>query len=239
VQDLYRPIFDAAGWTPRDGEDTDVREKRTRAILMLGLPARAKDVRDEARRRVEAHLDGRERLHPDVAGTVIAVAATFGDNALWHRYVARMQEAQASDAQEEARFRQGLIYFEDPELACRTAEALFSPLIRVQDRGLMLAAMTQWRRTRLAAWRAVKEHWDKDIAGTDLAPLLKQACVTALGQLAQRGLAEEVAAFLESKRTPDIQETVAQSLERLRTNTEAAERLADELEDALRVPTPS
>jgi hypothetical protein len=63
--------------------------------------------------------------------------------------------------------------------------------------------------------------------------------VTALGQLAQRGLAEEVAAFLESKRTPDIQETVAQSLERLRTNTEAAERLADELEDALRVPTPS
>ena len=35
-----------------------------------------------------------------------------------------------------------------------------------------------------------------------------------------------------------FQETVAQSLERLRINTAAAERLADELEDALRVPTP-
>jgi hypothetical protein len=32
---------------------------------------------------------------------------------------------------------------------------------------------------------------------------------------------------------------VAQSLERLRINTAAAERLAVELEDALRVPTPS
>ena len=101
----------------------------------------------------------------------------------------------------------------------------------------MLIPMMQSRRTRLAAWKAVKKHWDSDIAGTDLAPLLKQGYVTAVSQLTQRGLAEDAAAFLEAKRTPDIQETVAQSLERLRINTAAAERLADELEDALRVPT--
>jgi puromycin-sensitive aminopeptidase len=239
VDDLYRPILEAAGWTAREGDDTDVREKRTRAIGMLGFHARARDVRDEAQRRVQGHLEGRERLSPDVAGTVIAVAATLGDNALWDRYVARMQQAQASDAQEEARFRQALIYFEDPDLARRTAEAIFSSVIRVQDRGLMLIPMLQARRTRLAAWQAVRAHWDSDVAGTDLAPLLKQGYVTAVSQLTQRGLAEEAAAFLEAKRTPDIQETVAQSLERLRINTAAAERLADELEDALRVPTPS
>jgi puromycin-sensitive aminopeptidase len=237
VDELYRPILEAAGWTARDGDDTDVREKRTRAIAMLGFHARASDVRDEAQRRVRAHLEGRERLNPDVAGTVVAVAATVGDNALWERYVARMQQVQASDAQEEARFRQALIYFEDPELADRTAEAIFSPLIREQDRGLMLIPMMQSRRTRLAAWKAVAKHWDADIAGTDLAPLLKQGYVTAVSQLTQRGLAEEATAFLEAKRTPDIQETVAQSVERLRINTAAAERLADELEDALRVPT--
>ena len=239
VDNLYRPILDAAGWTARDGDDTDTREKRTRAIGMLGFHARAKDVRDEAQRRVRDHLEGRERLHPDVAGTVIAVAATVGDNALWDRYVARMQQAQAADTQEEARFRQGLIFFEEPELAQRTAEAIFSQLIRMQDRGLMLIPMMQSRRTRHAAWTAVKKHWDTDIAGTDLAPLLKQGYVTAVSQLTQRGLADDAAAFLEAKRTPDIQETVAQSIERLRINTAAAERLAAELDDALRVPTPS
>ncbi|MEX2045951.1 MAG: M1 family metallopeptidase [Chloroflexota bacterium] len=239
VDDLYRPILDAAGWTVREGDDTDVREKRTRAIGMLGFHAGAADVRDEARRRVQDHLDGRERLHPDVAGTVVGVAATVGDNALWDRYVARMQQAQAGDAQEEARFRQALIHFEDRELADRTAEAIFSPLIRVQDRGLMLIPMMQSRRTRLAAWSAVRRHWDADIAGTELAPLLKQGYVTAVSQLTQRGLAEEAAAFLEAKRTPDIQETVAQSIERLRINTAAAERLAGELDDALRVPASS
>ncbi|HEV8655653.1 MAG TPA: M1 family metallopeptidase [Candidatus Limnocylindria bacterium] len=239
VDELYRPILEAAGWTPRDSDDVDVREKRTRAIGMLGFHARAKDVRDEAQRRVQGHLDGRERLHPDVAGTIIAVAATIGDSTLWDRYVARMQQAQATDTQEEARFRQALIYFEDPELAQRTADAIFSPLIRVQDRGLMLIPMMQSRHTRLAAWRAVRAHWDSDVAGTDMAPLLKQGYVTAISQLTQRGLADEASAFLAAKRTQDIQETVAQSLERLRTNTAAAERLADELEDALRVPTPS
>jgi puromycin-sensitive aminopeptidase len=239
VEDLFRPILDTTGWRPADGEDTDIREKRTRAIGMLGLHARAEDVRAEAQRRVGAHLDDDERLHPDVAGTVVAVAATIGDDRLWERYVARMQQAQATDAQEETRFRQGLVFFEDPQLARRTADAIFSPLIRVQDRGIMLGPMLQFRRTRPVAWQVLKEHWDADIANAEIAPLLKQSMVNAISQLAQRGLADEAAAFLEQKRTPDIAETVAQGLERLRVNTAAAERLADELENELRVATPS
>jgi puromycin-sensitive aminopeptidase len=238
VEDLFRPILDAAGWRPADGEDSDAREKRTRAIGMLGLYARSDDIRREAQRLVRAHLDDEERLHPDVAGTVVAVAATIGDDRLWDRYVARMQQAQATDAQEETRFRQGLVFFEDPALARRTAEAVFSPLVRVQDRGIMLIPMLQFRRTRPVAWSVVKAHWDSDVANADVAPLLKQAMVNAISQLAQRGLAEEAAAFLEEKKTPDVTETVAQALERLRVNTSAAERLADELENELRVPTP-
>jgi hypothetical protein len=99
--------------------------------------------------------------------------------------------------------------------------------------------MMQSRRTRQSAWAVLRERWDTDVAVDDMAPLLKQGYVTAVSQLTQRGLAEEASAFLSVKRTPDIQETVAQSIERLRINTAAAERLADELEDALRVPTPS
>ncbi len=238
VEDLFRPILDTTGWRPADGEDSDVREKRTRAIGMLGLYARSGDIRAEAQRLVRAHLDDEERLHPDVAGTVVAVAATIGDDRLWDRYVARMQQAQATDAQEESRFRQGLVFFEDAALARRTAEAVFSPLIRVQDRGIMLIPMLQFRRTRPVAWDVLKEHWDVDVANADVAPLLKQAMVNAISQLAQRGVAEGAAAFLEEKRTPDVAETVAQALERLRVNTTAAERLADELENELRVPTP-
>jgi hypothetical protein len=103
----------------------------------------------------------------------------------------------------------------------------------------MLIPMLQYRRTRPVAWSVLKEHWDADVASAEIAPLLKQALVNAVSQLAQRGLAEEASAFLEQKRTPDIAETVAQGVERLRINTAAAERLADELENELRVPAPS
>ena len=238
-EDLFRPILGATDWRPADGEDSDTREKRTRAIGMLGLYARADDVRAEAQRLVRAHLAGEERLHPDVAGTVVAVAATIGDDRLWERYVARMQQAQSTDAQEETRFRQGLVFFEDPQLARRTADAIFSPLIRVQDRGIMLIPMLQYRRTRPVAWTVLKQHWDTDVANAEVAPLLKQAMVNAVSQLAERGLAEEATAFLQEKKTPDVAETVAQSIERLRVNAAAAERLADELENELRVPTAS
>ena len=239
MEELFRPILDAASWQPREGEDSDTREKRTRAIGMLGLYARTEDIRAEAQRLVRAHLAEEARLHPDIAGIVVAVSATTGDERLWDRYVARMQQAQATDAQEEARFRQGLVYFEEASLAQRTADAIFSPLIRVQDRGIMLIPMLQYRRTRPVAWGILKDHWDADVANADIAPLLKQAMVNAVSQLATRGLAEEASAFLEAKKTPDVAETVAQSVERLRVNAAAAERLADELENELRVPTAS
>jgi aminopeptidase N len=234
VDSFYRPIFEQVGWRPRDDEDSDTREKRGRVIGMLGFFAAADDVRRGARDRVLRHLEGTEPLHPDGAGTIIAVAATEGDDALWDRYVRRMQSAQATDAQEEARFRQALISFEDQHVARRTADAIFSSTIRTQDRGLMIIPFCGGRRTRDVAWDAVREHWDKDVASAE--PLLKQRFVQAVGQLAQERYRDDAIAFLEAKRTPDIEETVSQSIERLRVNTAAAERLAKELEEALAEP---
>ena len=234
IDAFYRPIFDKVGWRPRDEEDSDTREMRGRVIGMLGFHARAEDIRRGARDRALRHLDGTEPLHPDGAGVILSVAATDGDDKLWDRYVKRMQSAQATDAQEEARFRAALIAFEDEHLARRTAEAIFSPLIRTQDRGLMVVPFLQSRRTRDAGWEAIRDRWDLDIATAE--PLLKQRFVNAVSQLATERYRDEATAFLEGKRTSDIAEAVKQSVERLRVNTAAAERLAKELQEALLEP---
>jgi puromycin-sensitive aminopeptidase len=234
IDAFYRPIFEKVGWRPRDGEDADTREKRGRVIGMLGFHARAQDVRRGALDRALRHLEGTEPLHPDGAGVILSVAATDGDDALWDRYVARMQSSQQSDAQEEARFRQALVAFEEPRVAERTAEAIFSPVIRTQDRGLMVIPLLQGRRTRDAGWAAIKAHWDADIATAE--PLLKQRFVNAVSQLATERYRDEAIAFIESKRSLDIAEAVKQSIERLRINTAAAERLASELDEALAKP---
>lgn len=234
IETFYRPIFESVGWRPREDEDADTREKRARVIGMLGFHARAQDIRQGARDRALRHLDGTELLHPDGAGTILSVAATDGDDKLWDRYVKRMQQAQSTDAQEEARFRQSLIAFEDEHVARRTADAIFSPLIRPQDRGLMVVPFLQGRRTRAAGWEAIRDRWDTDIATAE--PLLKQRFVGGVSALSTAQYRDEAIAFLEAKRTADIDETVNQGVERLRINTAAAERLADELEGAMLTP---
>jgi hypothetical protein len=61
----------------------------------------------------------------------------------------------------------------------------------------------------------------------------KQRAANAPGQLTPRKLVDEAVAFLKEKQTPDIKETVAQSIERMRIGSANAERMAGELDDAL------
>jgi aminopeptidase N len=232
VAEIFSPLLDKLGWDPRPTDTTDDRETRARVLGLLGRTAGLRTVQEEARRRIEAHLNGTQRLDPDLAGPLASVAATHGDAALYDRYVQRMREAEATDAQEEARFRGALAAFEDPALVQRTAEACFdTSIIRVQDRGLMLFSLLGTRYGRGVTWPIVRAHWDTDVAPLDSG--VKHRVIGALGQVTPRDLAEQVAAFLKAKRAPDTAEVTAQALERLRLGTEQAQRLGIELQGAL------
>jgi len=74
--------------------------------------------------------------------------------------------------------------------------------------------------------------WDEH--GSKMDPGGKHRMVNAVGQLTPRDLAAEGAAFLRAKETPDIRETVSQSVERMRLNSANAERMAGELAETLR-----
>jgi hypothetical protein len=98
----------------------------------------------------------------------------------------------------------------------------------------MVVPFLQGRRTRAAGWEAIRDRLDADIATAE--PLLKQRFVGGVSALSTAQFRDEAIAFLEAKRTPDIDETVNQGVERLRINTAAAERLANELEGAMLTP---
>jgi puromycin-sensitive aminopeptidase len=231
VRSLFAPRLARLGWDAAPSDTTDDRELRSTAIVALGQAAADEEVRREALRRIEAHLAGRERLDPDVAGAVVSVAAIEGDAGLYDRYVARMKESERSDAQEESRFRNGLVQFHAAPLARRISRDVFTDLIRAQDRPLMLGAMLGQPHVRDAAWAAVKSGWDAQIATMD--PQNRQHVVEAASQLVQKDLAPEVASFLEGKRAPDTEETTARALERLRVTSALVERIEAELPDAL------
>jgi aminopeptidase N len=230
---FFQPVLDQLEWEVRTGETIEDREKRARAMAILGRIARVPSVIDEARRRIDVYLDGKVQLDPDIASALAGIAATAGDAALYDRYLARMRDSESTDAQEEARFRNALAAFEDPSLVKRTTAASFDGTFRLQDRGLMLSSLIGSRHGRIIAWEALRDRWDTDIAPLD--PGLKHRIIGGLGQLTPRNLEREATAFLEQKKSPDSAEITAQTLERLRLNAAAAERLAGELADALKV----
>jgi len=84
---------------------------------------------------------------------------------------------------------------------------------------------------RDAAFRTLKAVWDEYVTKMD--PGGKQRCANAPGQLTPKTLVQDAMAFLKAKQTPDIKETVAQAIERMRIGSANAERMSGELDDAL------
>jgi hypothetical protein len=142
-----------------------------------------------------------------------------------------MKESEKTDAQEESRFRGSLAQFRDPAIVRRFADELFTGLIREQDRSLLLSATLGQAHSRVEGWRAVKANWDSKIATQD--PGGKHRAIGAVGMLTPKDMAPEAIAFLESKRTPDSEETTTRAVERLRIQSALAERVAAELPAAL------
>jgi len=170
---------------------------------------------------------GAAPLQPDVAGPIASVAAIEGDEALYTRYISRMQEAQKTDAQEEARFRGALTSFYDPALIGRYADDIFSDLIRDQDRSVLIRGMGYLMNAREAALRASAANWDAYVTKMD--PSGKQRIVTGFGQLTPHALVKRATTRLSEKRRPDNRETDPDAVEKLRIGSANSERMAGEL----------
>ncbi|MSQ23927.1 MAG: M1 family peptidase [Chloroflexi bacterium] len=231
VEEIYQPVLNELGWEVRSTDAMEEKEKRALVLSMLGRTAAVPAVREEARRRIMTHLDGSKPLDPDIASALAGSAAANGDQGLYEQYVSRMKQMADGDPQEEARFRNALVAFEDQALVRKTAEACFSDMIRTQDRGLLLFALLGSRHGRRTVWPIVREHWDTGVATLDRGG--KHRIINALGQLTPRDLEAEATTWLREKESPDSAETTAQTLERLRLGADAAERLSRELPDAL------
>ncbi|MBM4421034.1 MAG: hypothetical protein FJ034_05525 [Chloroflexi bacterium] len=230
VDGIFRPRLAALGWDVRAGESSDDRELRSFAISALGRLARARDVIEEARGRIEAHLDG-AAIAPDALSALVPVAAEHGDESLWERYDRRRREVATTDTQEEARFRTALPDFRGERLVARSIGAIFSDAIRTQDRAIMLGRLFSNREARPAAWLAIQKHWDEYV--TVMEPGLKQNVMAAISQLSSPDLAREAIAWLGRKATPDMREMSAQTMERLRVLSAAAATVRADLARAL------
>jgi len=222
IEVYYGGQLDELGWEAAGGEDARTRERRAVLLDVLGRVARASSVLAEAEERCSRHLDGRERLDPELADAVVSMAALRGDARLHERYREVLREAPTP--QEQRRFLLALADFEAPEAVERTLELLLGGDVATQDTAFLLARLLENRAARESTWRFVRRRWRRLRAR--MGPLLAHRVVAATPWLGTRAHRDEVAAFFAEHPLPAGDRVLRQALERFDAYGEYRDRAA-------------
>ncbi|HUA95098.1 MAG TPA: M1 family metallopeptidase [Acidimicrobiales bacterium] len=219
VQALLWPRAADLGWEPVPGEGE--RVPTLRSLLLAGLGTIGADPQVRAGAAGRFDRSDTQPIDPDLEGAVLqTVAAQLrpGDyEAMLERY------RNPSTPQEELRYLMALAAFPDVDLALSTFE-LARTEVRTQNAPYLVASLLGNRVGGPAVWARVEEEWDS---------LLERFPVNSHSRMldgaralcGDPAVAADVAQFLDGHPLRSGQRSVAQMLERLRTNVAFGERV--------------
>jgi puromycin-sensitive aminopeptidase len=222
---LIGPARDRLGDAAADGEDD--RTRTLRGTLLQAAAVLADNPAAQARCRdlLDAFLADPASVDPSLSSAALAASTTLGDVALHERLVERFGAAE--NPQDRERILRSLARFRDPDALARTLELSLSGSVRTQDAPYLLGETLANRDNGAAAWAFVSGRWDEvnERFPDNSIPRL----IGGIRSLRDRGLAGEVAAFLDEHPIPQGALQVRQHIERMWVTVALAEREAGRL----------
>ncbi|WP_242337309.1 MULTISPECIES: M1 family metallopeptidase [Anaeromyxobacter] len=223
VVTLFGPRLAACGWGAAPSEGDEVRLRRAAAVRALGLVARSAGVTHEAAARLDRWIGGdRGALEPNLHDAAVAMAARGGDLARFEAF--RGLFAKETDPAFRRRWLLALASFEEPALAARGVDLVFTDEVPLQDVASFVAALLANRTARRPFWDRLRADWEELHGRVKGAPMLLRRVVEAMGALVERGELEEAEAFLAAHPLGEARQAIAQTLERLRQDVALRER---------------
>ncbi len=208
------------GWKVADGETDETRLRRAAILRIVGAVAESAAVLEEAREWLERYLADRAALDPNLADTVVSLAARYGDHALYERYRAAIDAAPTP--QERRRFLLNLASFRDPDLVSRTLDASLGSEIPTQDVAFVYMRLFGNPPGRDLCWRFLKKHW-KEVRGR-VPPLMISRLVESTPSLRDSQYADDVARFFKKNPVAEAARSLKQAAEIFRLNAELRRR---------------
>jgi aminopeptidase N len=213
VRDLLRPLADKLGWKAPSAESEETPQLRSTILFTLGRTGRDPQVLQEANQLAMEFLENRSKVEPSLAGTVLNLAASQGDAALYERYLARLRKSTRPD--EFYGWLSALTAFQDPALVRRTLDLTLTPEIRGQDVMRVLSGVLGNPSGREIGWDFLRNSW------SDLErkmPASNLARFAGLGALfCDAGHRQQFQEFFTPERVPGFQREVQRSLEAIDT----------------------
>ena len=226
VRSLLMPAYESIGFDTAPGDSEDRRSLRNVLIGTLGGLAEEPAIIAKAKQAVTAALNGGASLDPILATTLVSVAASHGDSALFDTLVAAARKA--GSPEEHYRYLYGLTNFEDPALSQRALEYTLSPELRSQDTSQYLSAFFGSSATRDRAWTFTKQRW------TELEPKVAISfgdvnLVSSLANFCSADARDDIAGFFKGHPLPTAGRTLQQTIERINNCIDTRQRQQESL----------
>jgi hypothetical protein len=221
----FGDAFTALGWEPAEGEGDEVRLRRAALLALVGDVAECEPVLQAAAERCGTYLKDRRSLDPNLADSVVNLAARRGDAQLFEGFLVAARSAETP--QERRRFLMALGEFRERGLVERALSLSLTDAVGTQDVALLLARMLGNRAAAQPTWSFMKKRWAA--LRRRMPPMLITRPIDATPQIGSRAARRDVAAFFRANPVPTGARAVRQALEKFDLNLEFQARAAPAL----------
>jgi aminopeptidase N/puromycin-sensitive aminopeptidase len=225
LRTVFSPMLARIGWTPVPGESDEIRTLRADFVIILGRLARDPETIKESTRLARQYLQDPNSIDPNLAESVLAVAANAGDMALLNEYLQAMQHMTAPEQYRNV--TQSIAAFQGPELAERVLQEAISPGMRNQDAPFLIASELRNPQNHAYAWPWVKSHWadvEKKLSATSGSNI-----VFSTGSFCDAAGRDDVQRFFSEHKVPSSERALKQVAERINSCISYRERQQDNL----------
>jgi puromycin-sensitive aminopeptidase len=215
MEELLTPISTKLGWTPKDGETTQMRQLRSSLFSTLGTVGGDAGVQSKASELFAQWKKDKSSVENNLAASLVSVLAYNGDSKRYDEFAQMSKDAKTP--QEVIRFLYSLAAFRDLTLLKKTIASCLSDDVKTQDAPYLFASLAMNEVGTEAAWTFLKANWDKmHEAYPDNG--MTRMCSAVIPSLDKNGLETEAKEFFATHKIKGGEMAVAQALEQLHVN---------------------
>jgi alanyl aminopeptidase len=195
IRKLYQARARELGWQSKQGEGPDAKQLRPELLGLVAGDGKDPELIAEATRLAWKWFDDHKAVEPELVGTVLHVAARYGDRKLFDRIHADAKKA--TDRVERGRLLDALGAFTDPRLVDQALGLILTDEFDLRESAGVLQGAMSDPRSRMTTYAFQKQHFDEISA--KLPPLYRPYMAYFAVALCDDALATEVKTFLEPK----------------------------------------
>jgi len=214
-KEFFRKIFERLGWEQKKGEKPTDALLRNSVISSLGK-LDDDEILEEAQKRFSSFLKSGS-LDPDLRSSVYSLVAWKGNKKTYQ--LLRKMYRKASSQEEKIRFLGALSNFQDTKLLSQSLQFTLSKEVRSQNLFVPISKMIANPYGKELVWPWIKMNWKKIVSRFGVGNPLLNRIIGTMAIESNIKKEQEVKYFFRKHKTPGTEMKLAQTLERIRINS--------------------